>query len=152
MLLTSKMNTIKSLLTSKRQTIEKENATYGSLVGVGDFKSPSIVNIVVINKNVTEVIFKDLVRSNGNIAGEQQVSLKIENDKEPDIVETFAGEELEEFYKECASLQEIIRKTKIQKTKTQFLLKTWKENIEDTEDLIMESVRGEFSSKSDTFL
>ena len=110
------------------------------------------MNIVVINKNVTEVIFKDLVRSNGNIAGEQQVSLKIENDKEPDIVETFAGEELEEFYKECASLQEIIRKTKIQKAKTQFLLKTWKENIEDTEDLIMESVRGEFSSKSDTFL
>ena len=138
------MNTIKSLLSisSNHKTIE--NATDGIFQTgvVGDFKSPSIVNIVVINKNVTEVIFKDTVRSYGKLAGEQQVSLMIENDKETDIVETFVGEELKEFYN--ANLQEVIRKAKVEKAITHFLLKTWKESVKDTEDHLMKSVRGEF--------
>ena len=140
------MNTIKSLLTKSSNHKTIENATDGIFqTGVlGDFKSPSIVNIVVINKNVTEVIFKDTVRSYGKLAGEQQVSLMIENDKETDIVETFVGEELKEFYNACANLHEGIRKAKVEKAITHFLLKTWKESVKDTEDHLMKSVRGEF--------
>ena len=115
------MNTIKSLLTKSSKHKTRENTNYEIFqTGIlGDFKSPSIVNIVVINKNVTEVVFKDTVRSYGKLAVEQQVSLMIENDKETDIVESFVGEELKEFYDECANLQEVIRKAKVNKAITQ---------------------------------
>ena len=105
------MNTIKSLLTksSKYQTIKKDNANSGSFQtrALEGINSPSIVNIVVINKNVAEVVFKDTVRSYGKLAVEQQVRLMIENDKETDIVESFDGKELKEFYDACANLQEV---------------------------------------------
>ena len=135
------MNTIKSLLTksSKKQTTEKENAHYGSFQtgALGRFNSPSIVDIFVANKNVTEVTFKDTVRTAGKLADEL-VSLKIRDvepdDEEIDIVEEFIGEELDEFYAECSSLQEVIRKAKIEKAITNYLFKTWKGNIENTED------------------
>ena len=114
---------------------------------MGGFNNPSIVDIVVINKNVTEVTFKATVKTHGDLSREP-IRLRLEN--ETDIVETFLREELDEFYKECARLQELIRKAKIKKAITKFLLKTWKENIEDTEDHLMESVMGEFMS--DVFL
>ena len=57
---------------------------------------------------------------------------------------------MDEFYEECARLQELIRKVKIKKAINKFLLKTWKENIEDTEDHLMESVSGDYMS--DLFL
>ena len=101
---------------------------------MGGFNSPSIVDIVVINKNVTEVTFKATVRTHEDLAGEP-IRLRLEN--ETDIVEIFLREELDEFYEECARLQELIRKAKIKKAITKFLLKTWKENIEDTEDLYL---------------
>ena len=122
--------------------MEKENANSGSFQNgaLGGFNSPSIVDIVVINKNITEVIFKATVRTHEDLAGEP-IRLRLEN--ETDIVEAFLREELDEFYKECDTLQEVIRKAKIKKAITKFLLKTWKENIEDTEDHLMESLRGE---------
>ena len=122
------MNTIKSLLTksSKYQTIEKENTNSGLFQNgaLGGFNSHSIVDIVVINKNITEVTFKATVRTHGDLAGEP-IRLRLEN--ETDIVETFLREELDEFYEGCARLQELIRKVKIKKAITKFLLKTWKE-------------------------
>ena len=55
--LLKKMNTIKSLLTksSKYQTMEEENVNSGFFQtgALGGFNSPSIVDIVVMNKNVT---------------------------------------------------------------------------------------------------
>jgi hypothetical protein len=128
---TSKMNTIKSLLTKSSKKQATANAQYGCFqTGVlGQFNSPSIVDIFIANKNVTEVTFKDTVRTAGKLA-DQAVSLKIRDadrdDEEIDIVEEFIGEELDEFYAECSSLQEVIRKDEIEKAITNYLFKTWK--------------------------
>ena len=103
----------------------------------GRFNSPSIVDILVRNKNETEVTFKDTVKTAGILADELvSLTLRIGEPKNEDIdiVEKFIGKELEDFYEECASLQEVIRKEKIQKAITSFLFKTWKENAENTED------------------
>ena len=105
------------------------------------------MNIFVINKNITEVTFKATVRTHGDLAGEP-IRLRLEN--ETDIVEEFLREELEEFYKECARLQEVIRKAKTKRAIHYFLFKTWKENVEDTEDHLVEAVSREFMS--DVFL
>ena len=142
------MNTLKNLLSksSKNQTKkeeEKENSDYGSFQtgALGRFNSPSIVDIFVPNKNVTEVTFKDALKATEMLADElvyideKLVCLTIRNaepdDEEIDIVEDFIGKELEEFYEECASLSEVIRKAKIQKAITRYLVKTWKENTEE---------------------
>jgi hypothetical protein len=138
-----KMNTIKSLITksSKYQSIENTNSGLFQTGALEGFNTPSIVDIVVINKNITEVIFKATVITHEDLAGEP-IRLRLENTT--DIVETFLREELDEFYKESARLQELISKAKINTKITKFLLKTWKETIEDTEDHLMESAMGEF--------
>ena len=44
------------------------------------------MNIVVIDKNVTEVVFNNTVRSHEKVAGEQKFSLMIKNAKETDKI------------------------------------------------------------------
>ena len=135
------MNTIKNLLTKSskiQKTQKQETSSFGSFRNgaLGRFNSPSIVDILVRNKNETEVTFKDTVKTAGILADELvSLTLRIAEPKNEDIdfVEEFIGKELEDFYEECASLQEVIRKEKIQKAITSFLFKTWKENAEDAD-------------------
>ena len=46
----------------------------------------------------------------------------------PDIVDEFIGEELKEFFKECHILEEIFKKSKVEKAVTAFLFHRWKDN------------------------
>ena len=146
------MDTIKNLLSKKgrNQSKEKENTEYGSFQtgALGRFNSPSIVDIFVPNKNVTEITFRDTIKATEMLADElvyiddKLVCLTIRNqepfEEDIDIVEEFIGKELEEFYAECVSLEEIIRKGKIQKAITNYLFKTWKDNIENFENVVVE--------------
>ena len=141
------MDTIKNLLNKTRKNVSngKESPDFGSFQtgALGRFNNPSIVDIYVPNKNVTEIIFRDTVKATKMLAEELDhieekfVSLTIRNeetnDENIDIVDEFIGKELEEFHAECSSLEELIRKGKIQKAITNYLFKTWKDNIENPE-------------------
>ena len=101
------------------------------------------MDIYVPNKDLTEVTFKDTVSTAGVLA-EEMVSINLRNaepnvleDEEIDIVEDFIGKELEEFYEECANLEEFIKKEKIQKAITTFLFNTWKDKTDATETEIV---------------
>ena len=82
------------------------------------------------NKNVTEVTFKDTVRTAGKLADEL-ISLKIRDAepdvKEIDIVEEFIGDELEEFYKECPVYRKWSGKPRFRKPSLIFYSKLEKE-------------------------
>ena len=91
--------------------IKKDNTDYGSFQSgaLGRFNNPSIVDIFVPNKNVTEITFRDTFKATDMLSEEfvyfddKFVCLTIRNEKETinkkfDIVEEFIGKELEEFY------------------------------------------------------
>ena len=94
---------------------------------------PSIVDIKVVDNDLTEVTFKENFQELLDLEKEL-IRLKLKskkNDHEKfDIVEEFIGPELREFYAECKSLEEHCRKSRIQKHVTSYLFNIWKENID----------------------
>ena len=146
------MNNLKTLVskTLKNVSKEKRKKDYGSFQtgALGQFNNPSIVDILVPNKNVKDITLRDTFKATDMLAeeivyfDEKLVCLTIRNEepsvKNIDIVEEFIGDELEEFYNECACLEEKIRKVKIPKAITNYLFKTWRDNIESLDHKVPE--------------
>lgn len=90
-----------------------------------------------MDKDETEITFKRSLSDLSELENElknELVRLKLRTKKNKpssfDIVDEFIGPELKEFYQEYDSLQELLKKSRLEKVVTAFVVKTWKDKID----------------------
>merc|ERR1712154_327460 len=112
-----RMDTIKSLLSTKGKTLQNEiETTEYEQHGLGGTENFSIVKISTQNSNNTLITFMatEMLENELFSINDKFFCLTMRN-KDPDEEyidksEEYIRKELEEFYKECSSLQVVIKK------------------------------------------